>query len=124
KQSPATSNKIVMGPWYHGQWASRDGSRLGNVRFGRNTSFDYQNNIEIPFFNYYLKRKGDDPALPEATIFFTGENTWKQLPQWPPQNMTPTALYLQSGGNLSWNAGGTAYREYISDPAHPVPYTE
>lgn len=126
KQSPATNNKIVMGPWYHGQWASRDGSRLGNVRFGRNTAFDYQNNIEIPFFNYYLKGKGDDPALPEATIFFTGENSWKQLPQWPPQNMTPTALYLQANGNLSWNAGGSsnAYREYISDPAHPVPYTE
>ena len=24
-------NKIVMGPWYHGQWASRDGSFLGNA---------------------------------------------------------------------------------------------
>ena len=38
KQSPSTNNKIVMGPWYHGQWASRDGSFLGNVKFGSNTA--------------------------------------------------------------------------------------
>ena len=37
------NNKIVMGPWYHGQWASRDGSALGNVRFGCNTADWYQN---------------------------------------------------------------------------------
>ena len=61
KQNPSANNKIVMGPWFHGQWASGDGTQLGNVRFGSNTSQWYQNNIEIPFFNYYLKGKGDDP---------------------------------------------------------------
>ena len=30
---------------------------LGNVQFGTNTCIWYQNNIEIPFFNYYLKEK-------------------------------------------------------------------
>ncbi len=69
KQSPYTNNKLVMGPWYHGQWASRDGSFLGNVKFGSNTSFWFQNNIEIPFFNYYLKGK-DQPKIAEATVFF------------------------------------------------------
>ncbi len=126
KQSPSTNNKIVMGPWYHGQWASMDGSYLGNVKFGSNTSFNYQNNIEIPFFNYYLKGKGDDPQLAEATIFFSGANEWKKLPQWPPADMQPTAIYFAPGGALTWTAPptGTAAAEYISDPAHPVPYTE
>ncbi len=36
-----------MGPWYHGQWASTDGTHMGNVRFGSNTSIWYQNNIEL-----------------------------------------------------------------------------
>ncbi|MET0393875.1 MAG: CocE/NonD family hydrolase, partial [Chitinophagaceae bacterium] len=126
KQNPGTRNWLVMGPWYHGQWASADGTSLGNVRFGSNTSTWYQNNIEIPFFNYYLKGKGSDPALAEATIFFSGENQWKKLAQWPPAAMQPRPAYLDKNGQLGWTlppAGG-GYSAYTSDPAHPVPYTE
>jgi putative CocE/NonD family hydrolase len=126
KQNPGISNKIVMGPWSHGQWSSRDGTRLGNIQFGANTAFWYQNNIEIPFFNYYLKGKGADPNLSEAIIFFTGENQWHNLNQWPPANTTNQSIYLQANGSLSWNKSTAAKSasEYISDPAHPVPYTE
>lgn len=128
KQNPGIHNKLVMGPWYHGQWSSRDGSFLGNVSFGSNTSIWYQNNIELPFFNYYLKGKGKDPQLAEATIFFTGENQWHQLDQWPPAGIRPRPVYLAPDGALSWNlptyVGDKKYTEYTSDPDHPVPYTE
>jgi uncharacterized protein len=126
KQNPGISNKIVMGPWSHGQWSSRDGSRLGNIQFGANTAFWYQNNIEIPFFNYYLKGKGTDPKISEATIFLTGENVWKNFDQWPPSNVSNQPIYFQSNGNLSWNkpTDKKSASEYVSDPAHPVPYTE
>lgn len=128
KQNPGIHNKIVMGPWSHGQWSTRDGGSLGNVRFSSNTAIWYQNNIEIPFFNYYLKGKGRDPQLPEATIFFTGENQWRKLDQWPPKEYRPRPIYLAPGGSLSWNlptyVKDEIYTEYISDPAHPVPYTE
>ena len=126
KLNPSIHNKLVMGPWYHGQWASNDGSYLGNVKFESNTAHWYQNNIEIPFFNYYLKGKGDDPALSEATIFFSGENKWRKLDQWPPSVMQPKEIFLVSNGGLSWTkpTTGVAYTEYTSDPAHPVPYTE
>ena len=126
KQNPGIHNKIVMGPWFHGQWASRDGSRLGNVKFGSNTSFWFQNNIEIPFFNYYLKGKGENPQLPEATIFFTGENQWKKLDQWPPAATQSKDIYLSPNNALSWNKPtvSNSFSEYVSDPAKPVPYTE
>ncbi|GAA0541730.1 CocE/NonD family hydrolase [Chitinophaga japonensis] len=126
KQSPGTNNRLVMGPWYHGQWASGDGTHLGNVRFGSNTSEWYIQNIEIPFFNYYLKGKGPEPDIAEATIFFTGENQWKKLPQWPPADMQPQTAYLQPGGKLGFQkpSGSNRFSEYISDPAKPVPYTE
>ncbi|MBN8852632.1 MAG: X-Pro dipeptidyl-peptidase [Sphingobacteriales bacterium 50-39] len=134
-QSPATNSHLVMGPWYHGEWASNDGTHLGNIQFGSNTAFWYQNNIEIPFFNYYLKGKGADPQTAVATIFFTGENQWKKFARWPPEEEKEQSLYLQAGGGLSWekpsgsgavqaSAGQAGYDEYISDPAHPVPYTE
>jgi len=126
KQNPGIHNKLVMGPWSHGQWSSRDGTRMGNIQFGSNTALWYQNNIEIPFFNYYLKGKGADPNLSEATIFFSGENQWKNFNQWPPVNTSNQPIYFQSNGNLSWNKPTTSKSasEYISDPAHPVPYTE
>lgn len=126
KQNPNTNNRIVMGPWSHGQWGGRDGSNMGNVRFGSNTSIWYQNNIEIPFFNYYLKGKGDDPKIAEATIFFTGANEWKKLDQWPPAATEPKNIFLDENGSLSWTQPGKkkSFDEYISDPAKPVPYTE
>jgi uncharacterized protein len=125
-QSPATNSHIVMGPWYHGEWASNDGTHLGNVQFGSNTSFTYQNNIEIPFFDYYLKGEGAEPKLPAATIFFSGANEWKEFAQWPPAQKQDQPIYLQPDGSLAWTAPTKKndFSEYISDPAHPVPYTE
>ncbi|HQV61126.1 MAG TPA: CocE/NonD family hydrolase [Chitinophagaceae bacterium] len=126
KQNPSANNKIVMGPWSHGQWSSGDGSFLGNVKFGMNTAHWYQNNIEIPFFNYYLKGKGEVEKIPEATIFFSGENQWKKLDQWPPAAMQSKDIFLTENGGLSWTApaGKESFSAYTSDPAHPVPYTE
>lgn len=128
-QSPTTSNKLVMGPWFHGQW-SREGSYLGNIRFGAKTSLWYQQNIEIPFFNYYLKGNGSVDDISQASIFFTGENNWKKLSQWPPENVQNKELYIQGNGRLSFEKTATGiksptgFSEYTSDPAHPVPYTE
>lgn len=126
-QKAKNNNKIVMGPWFHGQWGGRgDGSSLGNIRYGGKTSEWYQNNIEVPFFNYYLKGIGDSARIREATVFFSGENQWKQLPQWPPSNQVQQPLYLQVNEKLSWakpTASG-AFTQYTSDPNKPVPYTE
>ncbi|MEC5146679.1 CocE/NonD family hydrolase [Chitinophaga sp. 212800010-3] len=126
EKSPSTNNRIVMGPWYHGQWSSNDGTHLGNVRFGSNTAEYYSKNIEIPFFNYYLKGKGQSPDIAEATIFFTGENKWKQFPKWPPAGMSEKPVYLQENGKLSFSKPtvSNSFSEYVSDPSKPVPYTE
>lgn len=126
-QSPQTNSRIVMGPWYHGQW-SREGSNLGNVYFGSNTSAYFQDSLEIPFFNYYLLGKGNTDKIAEANIFFTGENNWKKFQQWPPKKMETQNLYLGGKGKLYLNklppANDIAFDDYTSDPAHPVPYTE
>ncbi|MES2763870.1 MAG: CocE/NonD family hydrolase [Bacteroidota bacterium] len=126
KQCAATNNKIVMGPWFHGGWSKSDGSYLGNVRFATKTSEYFQNNIEIPFFNYHLKGKGNLDKLAEASIFFTGENKWRSLTTWPPKEMVPTAIYFNEQSKLSFSKpviqnGSTSY---VSDPSKPVPYTE
>ena len=126
-RNPNTDNRLVIGPWFHGGWGGRsDGSYLGNIRFGKKTSEYYQQNIEIPFFNFYLKLQGTVHDIAEANIFFSGENEWHKLNAWPPKEMTPREIYLNDNGALSWNrpGGNNHFTEYISDPAHPVPYTQ
>jgi hypothetical protein len=126
QQSPATNNKIVMGPWFHGGWSKSDGSFLGNVRFGSKTSEYFQNNIEIPFFNYHLKGKGNIDKLAEASIFFTGENVWRSLNTWPPKEMIQTPIYFNDNALLSFNKSNSqnSFTSYLSDPTKPVPFTE
>ena len=122
-----TDNRVVMGPWYHGGWGGRsDGSFLGNVRFGKKTSEFYQRNIEMPFFNFYLKLKGTVHGIAEATVFFTGENEWRRLKEWPLKNVEYKDIFIGADGKLSFEnkSAKNTYSEYISDPARPVPYTE
>jgi putative CocE/NonD family hydrolase len=124
KNNPGTSNSIVIGPWIHGGWSRTDGSYLGNVSFGNNNSMFYRDSIELPFFNHYLKDKGD-LNIAEATMFMTGLNQWKKFSQWPPQNLDERKIYLRENGMLSFDAPQKqdSFDEFVSDPDKPVPYT-
>ncbi|MBI4931658.1 MAG: CocE/NonD family hydrolase [Bacteroidetes bacterium] len=126
KQSPNTMCMLAIGPWFHGGWARGDGSHLGNVQFGKGVSDYYYKNIEMPFFDYYLKNQSDVPYLIPVNVFLTGENKWKQFAEWPPQNVESKALYLNEQSALRFTKPITtkSFEEYVSDPAHPVPYTE
>jgi uncharacterized protein len=129
KQNPQSlSNRIVVGPWIHGGWARTTGERLGNVSFGAKTGEYYLKEIELPFFEHYLKGKGQ-MTLPEACIFETGSNTWAKHEAWPPSQSKAQYFYFGPNGSLGKDKpqpvkGGKTADRYLSDPAHPVPYTE
>lgn len=126
KQSPGATNQLVMGPWIHGGWARNDGSKLGDVRFGSNTSKFYQENIEFPFFMKHLKNDANAKPLPEAYMFETGRNEWHALDTWPPKQAKAKTFYFEASGKLADakpTATGDAFDEYPSDPAKPVPFT-
>ena len=119
------NNKIVMGPWYHGQWGATDGTKLGNIQWGSNTSDWYGKNIELPFFNFYLKNKGSIDQIKEANIFFSGSNEWKQLSSWPVQGMQMEPYALGKNGSFAKSTNTntvSSFDEYVSDPSKPVAY--
>ena len=141
----------MVGPWRHGGWSNGPGEKLGDIDFGSATAQYYREKIQAPFFAYYLKDRGE-LHQPEAITFQAGDDTWKTWDSWPPRTgVTDRDVYLTPGGALSWDrpgrphtattrpqaqaetqAGGTAratkarsdvaYAEFVSDPAHPVPY--
>ncbi|GGK67218.1 CocE/NonD family hydrolase [Rufibacter glacialis] len=128
KNNPNTYNTIVMGPWFHGGWSRSAGENLGKVSFRQNTSEFYRPNIEAKFFRHYLKGTGKGtPGLPEAYMFNTGANQWREFAAWPPKNTQERMLYFGANGKLNFEqpaAGGTGFDEFISDPAKPVPFSE
>jgi len=122
KNGPPPVNMLVMGPWNHGGFARGDGERLGNVNFGSKTAAYYRERIELPFFLYHLKGRGE-AKFPQAYVFQTGMNQWRKFEAWPPSNAKPTEIYLDSKGKLAWQQPAqSAFDEYLSDPNKPVPY--
>ncbi len=125
KLSPAApEDTLVEGPWVHGGWARSTGARLGDISFGSETAVFYRDNIEFPFFEHWLKDKAWTP-LPKAYTFETGTDLWKQYAAWPPPEAKPRILYLQPRGGLGWTrpTEQDSKDAYVSDPAHPVPFT-
>ncbi len=125
KQNPGIFNILVVGPWFHGGWARADGDWLGTAYFGSKTSEYYRANIELPFFDHFLKDKGDISALKEVNAFDTGSNEWKSFDGFTPPGATKRPLYLTKDGGLSFSKPTAVGSDsYVSDPMKPVPYTQ
>ncbi len=121
---------LVLGPWHHGQqiW---DGSSLGAIKFDSDTAKTFRREILAPFLAQYLKDGAPKADIAPVTAFETGTNTWRRLNAWPSgcvQGCTTkaTPVYLGGNGKVSFTtpaAGGeSAYVEYVSDPARPIPF--
>ncbi len=124
KQNPRIRNHLVMGPWSHGQWSGDEGKRLGQAEFGFATATWYQQNILLPFFELNLRGKTMSEP-PEATVFETGANRWRQFDQWPPKQVTHSNWYFAENGHMDPVAPSVAEASdsFVSDPSKPVPYT-
>ena len=126
EQNATNQSTLVVGPWLHGGWRSMSGDTLGCIDFGTATSTTFQQDVQYPFFNHFLRDEGDWEGT-EAVVFETGANQWRSFDQWPPPGVQRMPLYFGENGTLSWDAptaqGDAAHDAYISDPAKPVPFS-
>ena len=124
--SPATDNRLVMGPWSHGGWGRGPGDRLGNATFAVKTGEVFRNEIQFAFFMHHLKDAPLPAGFSRATMFATGINEFRGHAAWPPAAVRPLTLSLRAGGRIAEGAapspGARTFDEYVSDPARPVPY--
>ena len=127
EHDPDRTNFMVAGPWFHGQWQHAKADSIGLIPYGgHDTAKEFRENLEAPFFRYYLHGKGEKPNW-QVTTFQSGSNTWHTYSMWPPKEAVATKLYLHADGTISFTApsggeNGPGYREFVSDPANPVPY--
>src|SRR6266851_1831507 len=120
---------LVFGPWHHGQ-EIEDSSTLGALKFGSDPGLYFRQNILRPFLDHYLKDDAPKSDVALVSAFETGTNKWERLSAWPvgcPSgcSIAPTPIYLSAGSKLQFTApkaSETAFEEYVSDPAKPVPY--
>ena len=64
ESDPQHTNFMVAGPWYHGEWQAPKGDSIGLIPFGgHETSREFRENIEAPFFRYYLHDQGRKAAV-------------------------------------------------------------
>lgn len=112
---------LVAGPWNHGQ-SSRDGSSLGALRFGSDTSAWFRASVLRPFLDQHLKPGAPRADVAPVTVFETGRNRWQRLDAWPEGKAT-RRLYLRPALDVSFEPQeADGFAEYVSDPAKPVPY--
>jgi putative CocE/NonD family hydrolase len=131
KDTGNDKNFLVMGPWRHSQ-VNYDGTVLGPLKWEGDTALQFRRDVLKPFFDQHLKDGAPKADTPPVFIYNTGENHWDRFKSWPLAcdsgcGTRSRPLYLTAGFGLSFNAspGGdtlTAYDEYVSDPAKPVPY--
>jgi hypothetical protein len=120
---------LVLGPWHHGQ-EIEDGSTLGALKFNSDTGLYFREKILLPFLDHFLKDDAPKLDVAPVTAFETGTNVWRRLPSWPAgceSGCAPKATPLYLTGNLKLSFSepkrdDSAYDEYVSDPAKPVPY--
>ncbi|MEO8018354.1 MAG: CocE/NonD family hydrolase [Pseudomonadota bacterium] len=117
-----TNNNMVslaIGPWRH-SGANHYGYDLGTLTFTGDTAREWRVKYVKPFFDHYLKG-GPDPKTPPVLTYATGVNQWNVSQHWPMGRAKP--IYLAENGAATFEQPKLAgHYEYVSDPAHPVPF--
>ncbi len=110
---------LVIGPWRH-SGANHGGYALGALDFTGDTAREWRTRYLKPFLDHWLKG-APDPHTPPVLTYTTGINQWQSSPRWPMG--TATSLYLAADGAAAFQRPASAgHDDYVSDPAHPVPF--
>ncbi len=119
-----TDNKLlslVIGPWRH-SGVNYDGSGLGVLKFAGDTGLQFRRDVMKPFLDSHLKPGAPAHDTPPVLTYAVGADRWDRHDRFPAGEAVN--LYLDDRFSLSLNAPNRsqARDDYVSDPAHPVPF--
>lgn len=118
-----TGNKLlslVIGPWRH-SGVNYDGSSLGVLKFAGDTGLQFRTRVMKPFLDSHLKTNAPAFDTPPVLTYAVGRDEWQRHDRFPAGETVN--LYLDDRFSLSLIAPAKgAHDDYVSDPAHPVPF--
>lgn len=131
-QNTRASQKLLMGPWTHGQMAS---DVIGDLYMGLSATSAIIDlaGLHLKWFDHWLKGKSNGfMDEPPVRIYVMGDNQWRSELEWPLARTVWTKFYLHSGGGANTRGGDgrldTAapdttepHDSYVYDPNDPVP---
>ena len=133
RTTPSTRTSWCSGPG--GMAIGRSSSRhLGNLDYGEPIGKEFRARHRSQVLRALSQgRAWNRPSgfdLEDTASFQTGSNTWKYYAHFPPPASSPTSLYLEGSGLLSWSALGRRSRHQLRErprqsgslppPAHPA----
>jgi hypothetical protein len=116
---------LIIGPWAHGP-----NEIPGEREFDSNHELDLEN-LELKWFNKWLKNEPKSIDLPPVKLYVMGKNIWRDENEWPLAGTSYTNFYFHSDGDAnSLNGDGKLSLQtptmepedhFIYDPDNPVP---
>ncbi|MFC7392313.1 CocE/NonD family hydrolase [Scopulibacillus cellulosilyticus] len=127
------NQKLIVGPWAHGDFSSLIGERSFGVHASENW-IDLKEdltNLHIRWFDYWLKNIDTDiTGEAPVKIFVMGINEWRDEQEWPLARTIYTPYYFHSEGKANTRNGDGRLTvkkpadepvdQFIYDPHHPV----
>ncbi|MEN9932646.1 MAG: hypothetical protein RIS17_1219, partial [Pseudomonadota bacterium] len=111
---------LVIGPWRH-SGVNYDGSSLGVLKFAGDTGLQFRTRVMKPFLDSHLKTNAPAFGTPPVLTYAVGRDEWQRHDRFPAGETVN--LYLDDRFSLSLTAPAKgAHDDYVSDPAHPVPF--
>jgi putative CocE/NonD family hydrolase len=120
QDDPNHLSLMVAGPWAHGVW-HLPSDAVGRIPIGVESGTQFMEQVEAPFFAYWLHGTGAKPDY-AVKSFQSGSWQWKTYAQWPLAEAKPSLFYLHTDGTIGLEPGAEGCRDYVSDPARPVPF--
>ena len=93
--------KLVIGPWYHIDWAPVDWP--GNPTDG-SAGWRAVDQWQLRWFDRFLKEDEETPTGSAVSVYVLGEG-WREFDTWPPRIAQEQQLFLHSGGSANSSQG-------------------
>jgi uncharacterized protein len=125
------SQRLLMGPWTHGQMAS---DIIGDLYMGVSATAALMDlaGLHLRWFDHWLKGKGNGLMdEPPVRVYVMGDNKWRSEHEWPLARTQWTKFYLHSAGRANTREGdggldttapgAEPHDTFVYDAHNPVP---